>query len=427
MATVNFLISKNAKSPIYCRLGAGVGLNLKRSTGLYVYAEHWNQKTQSIKNVIAVPNRDEINSKLSKLKIFILDEFNLAYSDGIIITSDWLDKSIKKFFNRPKDEVKLRNQPHQIYLSDFADWWAINKAPTWKVSSGKFLDDKSIGQYKLFIRILKSFEKAKKVVLREISEELLDSFSTFLSDSGYAHATASRHIKRFKFFCERAIAENIEVSKQFKNRVFVKEEDNFYLHPYLSEFEINKIFKHDFSFDKKLDNCRDLFVIGLWTGLRISDFLKRLNVSNFNEEGMIKIKTAKTRTFVQIPVHRHVKAILEKRNGELPKKISESKFNKYVKIICQVVEIDEVMAGAVMDVNEKTKEKRKKFGNYKKYELVTSHICRRSFCTNLMGHVPNKVICDIAGWSDENMMHKYNKTTKLESAMTLQSHWNENQ
>ena len=134
----------------------------------------------------------------------------------------------------------------------------------------------------------------------------------------------------------------------------------------------------------------------------------------------------KTKTFVTIPIHSQVAAILKKRNGNLPSKISEQKFNDKIKIIAQLCDIDEVMIGGVVKVDEKTKIKRKVIDTYKKYELVTSHICRRSFATNLFGKVPNKTLLDVCGWSNEEMLFKYNKQTKMESALVLKKHW-ENQ
>ena len=81
------------------------------------------------------------------------------------------------------------------------------------------------------------------------------------------------------------------------------------------------------------------------------------------------------------------------------------------------------MLGGIVKVDPETNVKRKKIGVYKKYELVTSHICRRSFATNTLGVIPNQDIIKIAGWSDEKMLNKYNKTTNKESANKLKEAW----
>lgn len=423
MPTINYSIKSRANpSNIYCRFSNGRAQDFERKIGIAISSEFWNAKQQKIRDVIAVPNRDEINSKLAKLKIFIIDDYNMSFMNGEIINGQWLQETISKFFSRPKGEVKNVNQDHNIYLTDFATHWLTNFAPKWKVKAGKTIDAKTIAHYKILNDIIIRFQAKNKIKLKDINTETMDRFSEYLSGEGYAEITAKRMIGRLKFFAARAEELNLDVNKNYKQRVYVAEEKDNYLHPYLNEDEINAIAKYDFSDSDMLDNCRDLFVIGLNTGMRVSDFLRRLDISKF-KDGYIEVKTAKTGASVAIPVHKHIEAILLKRNGQLPRKISDQKFNKYIKIICQVLEFDEVIPGAVIESDPITKVKRKVFGNYKKYLLVTSHICRRSFCSNLIGKVPNKVIMDIAGWSSESQMLAYNKTTKKESADVLKRHW----
>jgi integrase len=131
----------------------------------------------------------------------------------------------------------------------------------------------------------------------------------------------------------------------------------------------------------------------------------------------------KTKTFVNIPIHWQVKSILEKRNGRLPEKISEQKFNDNIKILARIVGIDDLMVGGVVKVDKKTKVKRKVIGTYKKWELITSHVGRRSFCTNLFGKVDDSVIMSVAGWKSKDQMYAYNKQTNMESAKILKDYW----
>lgn len=64
---------------------------------------------------------------------------------------------------------------------------------------------------------------------------------------------------------------------------------------------------------------------------------------------------------------------------------------------------------------------RKVSGTYPKYELMTSHICRRSFATNLYGHIPTPVIMAITGHSTETMFLNYIKKTASENAEVLRN------
>src|SRR5690606_6511901 len=92
---------------------------------------------------------------------------------------------------------------------------------------------------------------------------------------------------------------------------------------------------------------------------------------------IINITTQKTNQNLYIPIHPQFEEVLTKRNGEFPRQIADQKFNKYIKTICEKVDIKEQVYGA--KINPKTN--RKEFNIYPKHELVTSHICRRSFAT----------------------------------------------
>lgn len=428
MATVNFSIkTKKNPSSIYVRFISGVNVDIITTSGIHINPNFWDAKNQRIRNVIEVQNRDEINKKLLSLKIAIIDQYNLAFMNGEVIDGQWLKNTIHKFFSRPTTGAGQKILPHTVYLSDFATWWLDNKAPKHKVSASKYMDERTISHYGILRDIIVRFEGKNKIKLRNITAELMDEFSNFLTQKeNYAQKTAKRMVGRFKFFCARAEEENIEVNKNYKQRVFVAMENAVYKEPYLNEEEIERIFKHDFSYNDALDNARDNFVIGLRSGLRVSDFLSRLQTDNI-QNGFIEIKTKKTGNSVAIPIHPQVKKILKKRNGRLPRKISDQKFNDYIKIIGQIVEIDNEIPGAIVVVDEKTKKKRKEYGIYPKYKLLTSHICRRSFCTNLFGKVPNSVIMATAGWKSEAQMLAYVKKTNLENAKILEKFWEENQ
>jgi len=423
MATTNYSIQgKSNPVKIFLRFSVGRGADFTRSTNLIIMREHWNPKTQRVRDVIACQNRDQINQHLAKLEIFIIDEFNLDYMNGEIINGDWLTAKISKFFNRPKDEVKLKNNDKDIYLTPFADFWLKEKAPTWKVKAGKYMDAKTIGHYKILNEIIKKFEGKDKIMLRNVTVEVMDKFSQFLASEGYAAITSKRMIGRFKFFCARAESENITVNKNYQQRVFVQTEPENFKKAFLSEYEIERMVKYDFSYSDELDNARDNFAIACLTGLRVSDFLRRLDTSNFSN-GYISIKTQKTGANVVIPIHKHVEAILLKRHGQLPSKISDQKFNKRVKQVCQVLEFDEMMMGGISEVDPISKVKRKVVKLYPKYKLVSSHTGRRSFATNNFGKISNKSLCEICGWSTTEMMMNYLQQSNMDAAKELKAAW----
>jgi integrase len=118
-----------------------------------------------------------------------------------------------------------------------------------------------------------------------------------------------------------------------------------------------------------------------------------------------------------------IQEILNKRNGNLPEKISDPKFNKHIKTIAEKLKFDQKMLGGVSKVDEKTGIKRKVVALYPKHELVTSHICRRSFATNVYGTVGNSTLMAICGWASEEQMLAYIKKTNKEHAESLKKVW----
>jgi len=244
--------------------------------------------------------------------------------------------------------------------------------------------------------------------------------------------TIGGYITNIKKWCKMIEIEGLPINLQYKSSEF-SSITNKTKDIYLTDEEINKIFEFDFSYSDRLDNVRDNFIIGLRTGLRISDFsrLEKVNIVG----GFIEINTIKTSTTVVIAMHRQVKAILKKRNGEFPRKIEDQKFNEYVKEVCKAVGMTEMIEGAKM-VNKKddkdffpdskiiTKNKsRKEFGVFPKYELISSHICRRSFASNLYGQTDNMSIMAITGHSTESQFLKYIKITPKEHAIKLKTLW----
>jgi len=423
MATVKFFISgKKNPSEIKVRYLNGRATDLNCGINLFVEEKNWDAKNQKIRNVISVPDRDKINSKLADLKNNILNSANVEFIDGEILNTVWLKKTISKFFNRPSGELKKAPEYHKIYLTDFADYWLKEKAPKFKVDANKYMDETTKRHYTILNNLIKKFEGKDKIKFTDIKDVLLDNFSEFLTAENYAEKTAKRMIGRFKFFCSRAESENIIIDKSYENRVFVVKQAVEYKEPYFDEFEIGKIHNHDFSKNSTLDNVRDNLIIGLWTGLRVSDFLSRLKINNFHDD-FIEIQTEKTKTFVSIPIHWMVQEILKKRNGVLPEKISDQKFNIHIKTIAKELKFETKMMGGVVKVDPKTQIKRKVVDLYPKHELVTSHICRRSFATNIYGKVGNRTLMAICGWASEEQMLDYIKKTNREHAEILKKVW----
>lgn len=370
-------------------------------------------------NQIVIGN-NEVTIALQELKTAILRQYNIDFCKGVLVDKVWLQKVIKTSFMRPKEEVSLVNPSHTIYATDFASWWLETKSSDWVVSSKKKMDLPLKNQYKKFVELLKVYEKeiGEKLQLRNIRISDIKSFVDFLETENYNVSTIERQVGRFRFFLNRALENDIEISMSFKQRIYFEKDDEIE-GVYLNEREIQKIVDYDFSDNYELNVTKQNFIIGIHTGLRVSDFLK-LDTSNMSD-GVFKVRTKKTGAKVVIPMHPEVKKVLDYNFGNLPPKVSKTDFNIYIKTICQLCEIDYLVYGKLFDKDIK----RKKIGYFKKYQLISSHVCRRSFATNYYGKVDDAVIKSICGWSKKSsQLEHYNKTTKLEYAETMMKNWN---
>lgn len=390
-------------------------LDISSAMTIMLMDHEWDNDSQT------VIGNNELNIALQGLKLDILKNYNKDFCKGVLIDKAWLQKVVKNSFMRPKLENGLVSPDYTIFMSDFASWWLKNHSEKWNVSHKKTMDESLRNQYQKFVNIFKEYETTigEKLHLRNVTITDLYSFSEYLETENYQVSTIERHIGRFRFFMNRATEHNIDVNQSFKQRIYLDKDDDFE-GVYLNEEEIQLIVEKDFSFDEELHIAKQNLLIGLHTGLRVSDFLK-LDTSNITD-GVIKIKTKKTNSKVVIPMHPIVKQVIDSNFGNLPPKISSSEFNKHIKTICQICKIDNMIHGKLFDKDLK----RKKIGYFEKYKLISSHVCRRSFATNNYDKFSKEVLNAVCGWSKKsNQVEHYNKTSKLEYAMQMQNKWNQ--
>lgn len=416
MASVSYRIKKSkGLSNIQLRLRGSRALDVSCSIDVHVHPKNWNTKREEMKT-FGDKKLDEVNESLRNLKSHIIREYNVANVSGKIVDHLWLKISIDEFFDRKVDTYK-RAHAHEKYLYDFAENWLDEESPYYIVRGGSPLSQKAYKQYKSTLPKFKEFEEGHgRVVMSEIQRGDMQKFVDFLAQKEYAKSHIQRTVKRMTFFCARAEEMGLKVGQGYK-AALVYPESKKPMDIYLNLKEVQLIHDYDFSYNERLDNARDLFLIGLWTGLRVSDLLTNLDVSNINN-GYINIKMKKTSKFVTIPVLPMLDKVLKKRNGELPRKISDVKFNKYIKEICFIVGIDQVVLGSKMI------DGRKKVGMYPKYELVTSHICRRSMATNtyeVTGSI--EIAKNILGHANVEMTYLYLKKSGKEYADQLRKNF----
>ena len=189
--------------------------------------------------------------------------------------------------------------------------------------------------------------------------------------------------------------------------VFKTQKTNFKKKAYneiiaLSESEIQKLMNHDLSDRPSLERVRDLFCLLCYTGQRFEDLINfdPKDIKN-NAWDFISVKVKKR---VIVPFEGYIapaKDILERIGYSVPK-ISNQKFNEYIKTVGKLAGMDEIIKITRYSGKQKLViEKRK-------YDFLSSHVGRRSMVTNLLSrNVPITLVQKLTAHSDIRTLMKY--------------------
>lgn len=166
---------------------------------------------------------------------------------------------------------------------------------------------------------------------------------------------------------------------------------------------------------KSHERVRDLFLIGIYSGQRFSDY-SVFEKSDVVGDMIIK-KAEKTEYESYIPLHDKLRALLKKYDWKLPE-ISEQKFNERVKKICEAAGIDEEVKETIYRGNVK------EVLYHKKFEMIGSHTARRTFITlSSERGMPDHIIMKITGIRDPKTLLKYKKTSMRSVEESMKRIW----
>lgn len=419
MATITFLpIGKPDNANIYVRLSIDRKNVFKRKTGYTINLNDWSikkkepiQKDENLKN---------LKTDLDTLKTDLLKNYNKSISEHILIDSFWLQNQLDIILNKKTQVDKDRLIIHfQTYIDNLPRKRQGNKK--------RPISKATITKYKTILSKLIEFEKHRKklIYVKDVDLNFRNDFIKYLDEvEKLSENTIGRYITFVKTVCRDAKIYGIEVNTQLD--AFTGYTDD----PEKIFFDFQELEKIEQAniFSDALLNARDWLIIGCYIGQRVSDLLNltKDNLTDKNGIEIIEITQKKTGKQVYIPLHQKVKEILNKRNGGFPRKISAQRFNEYIKKVAQLAGIDQPTKGAIMQSEMVSGKEtfRKSEGVFPKYELVTSHICRRSFASNYYGEMPTALIIVITGHSTESQFLKYVGKPPIDHAQQIAEYLN---
>ncbi len=266
-------------------------------------------------------------------------------------------------------------------------------------------------------------ERGRVIDWDDIDLEFHKDFTEFLFGEGYSPNTIGNRFKEIKFLMGKAKDEGKTSSDIANNKKFRANNNRDVDTIYLTRDEVERIKAVKLqSLPEGYSIARDLFLVGVWTAQRVSDYLhispediktrvvKRIEGDQIVEEKRMHIELIqkKTGARVRIPVNYELKTILAKYNNHLPS-LSEANLNAFIKEIGYLAGINELIEIASEKGGVRTTSR------IEKYKLITSHTARRTGCTLMwLAGLDGLDICRISGHTTVTMLKKYIKADGLE-------------
>lgn len=387
MSTERFDLRKNSNI-IYLYYRNGRKVNLRYSTRIKIInPKHWDKKNQKIRESKNERGAFGKNTELRKIMRFFTDSFPDNKSEKEL--KKLLDDEFRKPHTKP---IEVEND--KIELFEY-----------FKSVIDNDITKSTKSSYQNSYNHLKRFND--KLTFADIDLNFYDNYTKFLRTvrtthkgktlpKGYAPNTIAASIKVLKTVMGKAYKRSLHSNRSYSLDEF-KVEFEEGEHLYLDDSEIDKIIALELE-NIELIDTRKYFIIGCYSGLRISDVL-RLNENFFNDD-MIVItpfkgdRTTKKNKPLTISVNTKIKDII---SDGLPKtNFHNDAFNKNIKKLCE-------LAGISV------------------FNEVTSHTMRRSFASNAsLSGVSDDDISFFLGHSNTRITRNYIKISDTTKAKLIQ-------
>ncbi|MDO9187116.1 MAG: tyrosine-type recombinase/integrase [Bacteroidia bacterium] len=306
-------INKKGESPIYCRITVK-GKRSEISTGVFTSLNKWDNGK--------IKGSETQNSLLEK----ILSGINEIKNKFVFNNLEFTAESIKQAYLY-KSPILPCITVQQLFDEFFeSEKKRINK------------QSETLTYYKRRIKPFLAFlaeKKSKGIAITEIKPRLADELTDWLLiTKNYNPNYALKIIQISKMMFNFALKKQYVTMNPF---AFVKIKGKQKPLIVLSKEELNSIMNHKFAI-VRLQQVADLFLLQCFTGMAyvdIMNFDKKTHLQN----DFICINRQKSETESLIPVLPQTRSLLEKYGYQIPK-ISNQKYNSYIKEVAEIVGIE---------------------------------------------------------------------------------------
>ena len=353
------------------------------STGISIDPKNWNKENRMPKAKAGAAGFElkQITNQLNRY----VEELHLSINNIELEKKLVTREELKKRLNQRFKHVFVKKTTLIDHLDAFIEE---------KVSFGKY-QNRTIDKYNALKNKIIYFKKDAK--LTDINKKFMIDFINFLRlKHNMTDITLNRNIGYLKTFLKWCRYSGIKLDETY-NQVTVSTRDADHIH--LSKEQVQTL--ENLILNKTLDKYRDLFLIGVYSGQRFSDYtvFKKSDVVN----GRIEKRAEKTDYKSYIPISKKLEKLLNKWEWRLPK-VSNQKFNQNIKKVCKI-------AGFTDEITKTTYIGNKKIESIEPfYKRVGSHTARRTFITLASeANVPDHIIMGICGIRDSKTLKTYKK------------------
>lgn len=393
-----YLGNKTAKDTYVFFSASCNGFRVQVSAGFKVKSRYWDSKRRRLK--ANAPHAVEFNALMDDIENKVISYYTRRQLSSKNVTKDEMKAAIGNIKKPGSKESEKTRSVFEVF-----DRFIEEKVRDYKESTLK--------KFKTMLNHLKGFAKTTgySVTFDGFTEDFATQFRHYLNyDKGLTNTSVNRLVrllKTFLYYCyDKEIIKDGKFQKALKiNGNNSKAESNAVA---LSKSELNDL--QSLILDNpRLEKVRDLFLVQCYTGLRYSDLsnLAPENIDLKNE--VIILNTVKTSESLIIPIHSKIKPIMERFAERVPK-ISNQKYNVYLKELCRLADFNEPIQQVAYVGTKRIQETKKK------YELVSSHTGRRTMITLALksGMLPETVM-KISGHRSRASFDKYVRVTQTEA------------
>ncbi|AEW01141.1 integrase family protein [Niastella koreensis GR20-10] len=398
------------------------------NTSIFIPPAYWQSKQQKI--TAELPNQFgdavKLNDELLRLKRLVEDLVAEATRKQITDKGAFVKKAFTPTLNLQsldervttvaKQELAKKEAKHDIYYQ-FDEYIKTKER---KVSKATLTVYSNVKGH------LQAFEKYRqeKISFASFDFNFYHDFIDYLTFehvhmrrqevlTGLKLNTIGKTIKHLRGFLKDRVKRKIIAPIDLTDFKIPEEESDAI---YLTHQEIIAIYQTDLSAHPHLVEYRDLFVLACLTGLRFSDF-STLKPEDLQRDMLYK-KQEKSDHWVIIPLREEAKHIFTRQFKEKIPALTNPEFNRHIKTIGK-------LAGLNRSIKFSYKKGNKNIEVVKpKYDWITSHTARRSFCTNeFLAGTPVELIMKISGHKRTKDFYKYIRISPEEAANKIKELW----